>query len=355
MNFKSNLKILKKTEIDQNRFKKIICEGSVRINNILVFEDTFLTPGSKVLTYLEPKIYQSDVNIVGIHIENYKINSDLQWNLLRWITSNWLIVDKPAGISTMPTRDFASGSLIPHWLRKNLPRTLNSSSLLLTSRLDVGTHGLIVVARNENYATIHNQNIRNRKVTKKYTTVVSGWSLVGDGTEKQNYYRYCGIWNHWIPKKGIIKTEIEQIKLGETHETVVENYDSEHLKVVASRQLNPGIQDINVQLIIESFRIAKEDSVALRPFDKDWIKELIKKCHEDSNPLYELDIELLTGKTHQIRSQLKCEGLEIIGDWLYGSFSNSKPNTFALCCRQLSWLCPIEKKQITYDLRENKI
>jgi hypothetical protein len=47
----------------------------------------------------------------------------------------------------------------------------------------------------------------------------------------------------------------------------------------------------------------------------------------------ELDIELITGRTHQIRAQLKAEGVVIVGDWLYGSPFVPIGDTFALCCQ----------------------
>src|SRR5262249_47450503 len=93
----------------------------------------------------------------------------------RKMSANWFLVDKPAGISSIATRDFARGTLVPYWLRKYIPRNLGSSGVLTTSRLDVGTHGLIVVGRNSNYVGKHNDLIESRNVRKHYTAVVTGW------------------------------------------------------------------------------------------------------------------------------------------------------------------------------------
>jgi len=68
-----------------------------------------------------------------------------------------------------------------------------------------------------------------------------------------------------------------------------------------------------------------------------------------------LEIELLTGRTHQIRGQLSTEGFPLVGDEGYGGASNTKNNknrsaymtsaVLALQCGELSFMLPKEKKQ----------
>ncbi|MFC2294630.1 MAG: RluA family pseudouridine synthase, partial [Leptotrichia hongkongensis] len=48
-----------------------------------------------------------------------------------------------------------------------------------------------------------------------------------------------------------------------------------------------------------------------------------------------LDIELITGRKHQIRAQLAHEGLFIVGDKKYGIKDGS--SRFFLCCYSLSF------------------
>jgi 23S rRNA pseudouridine1911/1915/1917 synthase len=49
-------------------------------------------------------------------------------------------------------------------------------------------------------------------------------------------------------------------------------------------------------------------------------------------------IELLTGRTHQIRAQLSCEGFPIIGDHLYGATKIHDPDSIALKAIELHFL-----------------
>lgn len=69
----------------------------------------------------------------------------------------------------------------------------------------------------------------------------------------------------------------------------------------------------------------------------------------------ELEIELLTGRTHQIRGQLSTEGFPLVGDESYGGASNTKNNKYksaymtsavlALQCCELSFMLPEKKQQ----------
>lgn len=52
---------------------------------------------------------------------------------------------------------------------------------------------------------------------------------------------------------------------------------------------------------------------------------------------YLLDIELLTGRTHQIRAQLKALNVPIIGDQAYGSSAPFEQNAIALDCSCLQF------------------
>ena len=391
----------------------MLADGSVKVNRIMALEDVYLTPGTLVLTYLNPKVYTAAANVLPGYTEYNHWRP--RWKLVRMITDHWVIVDKPAGLSSIPSRDFARASMTPYWLRKSLHRNDGSAGVLTTSRLDVGTHGLLVVGRNDQYVKKHNIIIENRKITKKYTAVVMGWTRpvlrkkwtksklenydnliaqwqlhINDKNETNSKtegylenmkepYRHLGLWNHFIPLRGLENGDICDPSYGESSFLVDRIHDTDHLRVISTR-VAVGSNKVPVSLILEAarpliptkaleenfhsgmdctplgdqYQNPVSDSVALRPFNQKWRHRLIEICYQAGEPLYELDIELLTGKTHQIRTQLEAEGLVIIGDWLYGSSYLPEPNSFALCCRYLSWTCPVENRLISYDLRKEK-
>lgn len=53
---------------------------------------------------------------------------------------------------------------------------------------------------------------------------------------------------------------------------------------------------------------------------------------------FDLEIELLTGRTHQIRAQLAALGAPIVGDTAYGSKAHSTDGSIALECVRLSFI-----------------
>lgn len=366
------------------------------MNRTLVLDDLYVGPGSQILAYLEPKVYQASVTVINHPQASASRVSEWtpRWQLVRQATKHWMLVDKPPGLASVATRDFARGTLVPYWLRKYLPRTLGNGGILTTSRLDVGTHGLIVVGRTSRYVGKHNGLIENRNVRKLYTCVVTGWNrphirrpfryvkpryvLLQEATgesqkqEKPQWvtteeyealaahdplpapWRHTGLWEHYIPIRGLGEKEQESPQYGEILKSSARVGDWEHLRVPSSRHSSPGFE-VPVKLIIEQVRPVTADSVALRPFPRRWSERLIEQAALYNEPLFELDIELLTGKTHQIRTQLECEGLVIIGDWLYGSPYLPDPNSFALCCRKLEWESPLENVTISYDLRNSHL
>lgn len=70
-----------------------------------------------------------------------------------------------------------------------------------------------------------------------------------------------------------------------------------------------------------------------------------KKYH---NGISFLEIELVTGRHHQIRVQLAHQKFPIIGDMRYGSVSTLKPKVIALHSRSLILKHPTQKKDMEF-------
>ncbi|HXA02488.1 MAG TPA: RluA family pseudouridine synthase [Cytophagaceae bacterium] len=89
--------------------------------------------------------------------------------------------------------------------------------------------------------------------------------------------------------------------------------------------------------------ICKED---LAGTEKVQLSYEIKKWGEDK---YLWDIELHTGKYHQIRAQLSFAGCPIIGDILYGSTLPYKPDSIALHAYKFIFFHPISNEEIIIE------
>jgi len=71
---------------------------------------------------------------------------------------------------------------------------------------------------------------------------------------------------------------------------------------------------------------------------------LIKKL----NSYFLLEIDLKTGRHHQIRSQLTAIGCPIKGDLKYGFSRSNKDGSIHLHARKLSFVHPVKKEELTF-------
>ncbi|HVR41328.1 MAG TPA: RluA family pseudouridine synthase, partial [Thermoanaerobaculia bacterium] len=82
-------------------------------------------------------------------------------------TADWIAVDKPAGMPTQPTRDRKERSL------EELLR-VRFRSIYLVHRIDAGTSGVVVFARNRETAARLSELFATRAVRKTYLAVIDG-------------------------------------------------------------------------------------------------------------------------------------------------------------------------------------
>jgi 23S rRNA pseudouridine1911/1915/1917 synthase len=75
--------------------------------------------------------------------------------------------------------------------------------------------------------------------------------------------------------------------------------------------------------------------------------ELIYKVLDSSDSYYLMEIELLTGKHHQIRAQLASIGCPIKGDVKYGALRPNRNISISLHARSISFIHPIKKEPLT--------
>lgn len=147
----------------------------------------------------------------------------------------------------------------------------------LTHRLDIGTGGVWLLALNTDFQKTFNSMLQNRQSEKKY---------------------YARIEKKWDQNIGRM-----------TH------------------YMKP------------SLRAPRE--VFAEPFEGSLICELeVEKAWSRDSATSDLEIRLITGRTHQIRSQISFSGHPIVGDTMYGSthdFKSGLAERWALWARELSF------------------
>ena len=90
---------------------------------------------------------------------------------------NMLVVNKPAGMLTHPTSQERENTLVNALLSKygdNLSDLNGEFRRGIVHRLDRNTSGLLMVAKNNKTHEYLEQQIKDRKITKKYRTIVNG-------------------------------------------------------------------------------------------------------------------------------------------------------------------------------------
>ncbi len=119
-------------------------------------------------------------------------------------------------------------------------------------------------------------------------------------------------------------------------------YHKEYLAIVIGKLLGSGIIDKPIA--------RKEDSIIERCIDSNGEKsiteyEVIQNFKVNNTNLSLLKCILHTGRTHQIRVHMKSIGHPILGDTLYGNYSELI-NRQALHAYKISFIHPITKKEI---------
>ena len=175
-----------------------------------------------------------------------------------------------------------------------------SENINFANRLDFETSGLVIGCKTLKFLRYISEKIRENKVHKKYFAIVHNREF-----KNENEF---------------LKSNSEKTKSNfkiENYLTTTEN------KVIVSK--NPISKESKKSVTyfkyinIEKLKNQRE------------ILDLLKK----NKYISLLDIELVTGRKHQIRAQLADKGLFIVGDRKYGIRDGS--NRFFLCCYSLSF------------------
>lgn len=199
-------------------------------------------------------------------------------------------MNKPGGLLTQGPPGIDSLELRTKQFLKIRDQKPGKVYLGVPHRLDRPVSGAMVVVKNVRAAKRLSEQFRNRVVTKKYWAVVEG-----------NPGSQCGTWSDWMRK---IPDE-------------------------AKSEITPEDHPDSKLAVLHYEIIAQADSLSL------------------------IEIELETGRTHQIRIQCASRGLPIVGDELYGSEVAFGPATedlrkrwISLHARRLGFVHPISQQRI---------
>lgn len=268
-----------------NKIFSSIRNGDVKVNAKKSKENYRLSLGDiltiKMLKSSEKKENKFEkIKIKKEDIENYK-------KMVIFENKDFFIVNKKEKIA------MHKGTGHSYGLSEVFKKIYQNENINFSNRLDYDTSGLVIGCKNLKFLRYISEKIRNNEVKKKYFAIVHN------------------------NNNNINIKELKELKKENKLNFKIENYlTTEKNGVIVSD--SPISKDSK-----KSITYFKEKKLAhLKNF------ELLK----DKKNIV-LDIDLVTGRKHQIRAQLANAGLPIIGDSKYGK----KEEKFYLCCYFVSF------------------
>lgn len=239
-----------------------------------------------------------------------------------------IVVIKPQNI---PTQADESGdedmlSLVKEYIKIKYDKPGNVY-VGLVHRLDRPTGGLLVFAKTSKAAARLSEQIKNGEFSKKYLTVVVGQPK--DKTKKLEHFL----------KKDENTNTVKIVPQGETGAKKAEliynvaDVYSEYIEVPAQPKEKRRIDQYEELINIEVPEIRMEKKI--------------------THALSLVEIELLTGRSHQIRVQMASLKTPVYGDAKYGEMKEQMTSNLALWAYKLNFIHPTTKQLMSFKVLPN--
>lgn len=152
------------TGLSRSRVEGMIAAGRVHLDGVPATKSTRVTAGAM----LEVDIDEAPVaTVVPREVEGLRIVHD---------DADLVVVDKPAGVAAHPSLGWDGPDVLAHLAAAGFRISTSGAAERrgIVQRLDVGTSGLMVVAKSEPAYTALKRAFRNRTVDKVYHALVQG-------------------------------------------------------------------------------------------------------------------------------------------------------------------------------------
>ena len=208
---------------------------------------------------------------------------------LIYCDASLLIVNKPAGLLSVPGRGMDKADSMTTRVQSEFPDARS------VHRLDMSTSGLLVFARGESMHRLISRLFREHKIHKSYIALVTGRMKITAGEVN------LPLGADW-PNRPRQKVDLVSGKPALTCYRVLEN--------------NPNYHSTH-------------------------------QCEADNSAISRVELQPVTGRTHQLRVHMAAMGHPILGDMLYGGATSNAAERLMLHARALSFVHPLSEVPLT--------
>ncbi len=176
--------VARMTGISRTRVAELVAEGSVQLDGVQVAR-----PGQRLragqLLDITAELDRPPLAFHPREVEGLRIVHD---------DADIVVVDKPAGVAAHPSLGWDGPSVLEHLAGAGFGISTSGAPERqgIVQRLDVGTSGLMVVAKSEHAYTVLKQAFRDRTVSKTYNALVQGHPDPFQGTIDAPIARHPG-------------------------------------------------------------------------------------------------------------------------------------------------------------------
>lgn len=262
------------------------------------------------------------------------------------VEKGYVVVNKPAGIPVHCTVDNILEN-VSEFLRIESRKNMTEEEVYVTTpqRLDQNTSGLLVVATKKVFAAYCAKLLRQK----------TGQQLSTSGNSRSAIHKQYKCLVCLVPTKGdnttwSVTDAVDSLNNYATDQTVMRHYLEPSVRAPKNFARVAG-NDTWAESLLRIKRVGDVCPLVGSQAGQElasalWIdpETMPDRCIA----VVELEIELMTGRTHQIRGQLSTEGFPLVGDAQYGGAKPSispdsgyvNSDQLALECCQLEFLDP---------------